>query len=815
MRAWHEQAVRFLLVHRKAVLLTTALVFALGIAGLFRLRMDSDLEHLLSKDDPTLQLTRQLQGELRTSRTLFLVLRAGSPADLEAALPPLVERLRGSAQLDRVTATRMEFAGPRYEWHRQAPLYALPEETLERLEARLAGPERPRELEAARRRVADDPLAGKEIVKRDPLGVRWIFDEAGDRMAHRFPARLKAGTPYLIFLDPAVAFLRMIGKVDSFNLDYTKDLLVDIRGRLRDLPPGVSFELIGGYVTAEHQAGKMRADMIFQTISSAVLVALFLHWYTRSLWIPFFLLVPLAVATVAGLALGGLVLGPMTPLVISVAAILIGQGIDFPVHFFARFRAERRDKDRDAAICEAQLSLGRPFLGAAGTTVAAFFALVASEFPGFRQFGMVLFIGFTACLIAALTVFPVLLMTVDRWVGGGAAAARDFMPRLVRWTHGLQSGRGRWIATAVIVAAGLASWGGLLAGKVKVDLDLRRSMPPGDPSLEGFARLERQLGVSLIPIFVLVDESDTLEEVRGKLTRLKAAGLIGASDGPQDYFASPAEQARADLFHRRTKGWVEGTLKDLGALGFRPDPFRKGLEELKELLEKPAPPPEALERPEFGPLKNAAYYSEGGVRRRVLTVFPRRSLWFPEDRRDFDAAARKELGAGARFFSAFHLPDHYARLLMADLSRVAGLTAAGVILIMLLVVGSLADGLRALVPVFLTTGFVFGLCALTGGAVNLMNVVAFPLIVGIGVDGGIHLICRYRQDGRRDPAGAILETGPGIWGSIATTLIGFGSIATSGVPGLASMGLLVGAGSVASLLSTLIVLPTLLPRRRD
>jgi hypothetical protein len=100
-----------------------------------------------------------------------------------------------------------------------------------------------------------------------------------------------------------------------------------------------------------------------------------------------------------------------------------------------------------------------------------------------------------------------------------------------------------------------------------------------------------------------------------------------------------------------------------------------------------------------------------------------------------------------------------------------------------------------------------------GGAVNLMNVVAFPIIVGIGVDAGIHVVCRYRATGRRDPLGAVRECLGGLGGAAATTVIGFGSIATSGIPGLASMGLFVAAGTIVSFAAAVAVLPALLPRR--
>ncbi|HLF93685.1 MAG TPA: MMPL family transporter, partial [Planctomycetota bacterium] len=188
-------------------------------------------------------------------------------------------------------------------------------------------------------------------------------------------------------------------------------------------------------------------------------------------------------------------------------------------------------------------------------------------------------------------------------------------------------------------------------------------------------------------------------------------------------------------------------------------------------------------------------------------LFPKASLWDPADRAAFDADVRKTLPAD--FYSAFHLPDHYSRVLMGDLGRVALVTIAAVVLFTLLSVGGLKDGLLALVPVFIATGATLGTLVLLGSSINLMNMVAVPIVLGIGVDGGIHFMARLRELPDRDPSRALLDTGPGVWGSAITTLLGFGSIAYSVTPGLQVMGILVSVGTAAALLSVHFVLPAL------
>jgi predicted RND superfamily exporter protein len=179
----------------------------------------------------------------------------------------------------------------------------------------------------------------------------------------------------------------------------------------------------------------------------------------------------------------------------------------------------------------------------------------------------------------------------------------------------------------------------------------------------------------------------------------------------------------------------------------------------------------------------------------------------------FDQAVRRRLGADVQFYSPFHLPDHYSDVLNVDLQRIVLITSVGIILLTLMAVGNVRDGILALAPVVLATGMTLGAAVLMGGTINVVNMAAIPIILAVGVDGGIHFMVRFRESEGRDPADTIRDVGPGIWGSAATTLLGFGSIATSVTPGMASMGYLVVVGTVTSVLASLFLLPGILKGR--
>jgi len=780
-------------------------VIASAVWGLARFQIDPDVAALFPKDDPTLRLTRHLQGDSPPARSLLVVLRAADPRMLEDTLPALAEALRQSPYLEKVNATREEFAGARAAWFRRAPLAGLPDASVERLKARLGGPERRAALESSVRGLGEDALAGKTLALQDPLGLRWIFDEAGESMAARFPARLRDGSPYLIFENPPLALLSAVGKEDSTRADFSQALLADVnRGIARILPAGVTAELAGGYVSATAHSRAMRRDMIFQTIVSSALVLFFLSWFTRSLPAPFLLLVPVALSIGCGLAFGGWILGPLTPLVVSVAAILVAQPIDFSLHFFSRWREERRDRPAEEAVIRSQSSLERPFVGAATATMAAFLALLTSRFPGFVHLGFLLFLGMAVLLAASMSLFPVLLLKIGPKLRGG----RETLPWGVRAAVRAAGGRGGRVAAGAILLVGIGAWVAVGVGKIRIDLDVRNMMAPGDPGQQVLERLEKDLGVTLSPVFALLEKDVPPEDLHRRVAALRARGVVGFADGAHELFLTPERQARNARFLKETAGWVDATLTDLAGLGVKSEPFREGLEATRRLLEAPPPSPDRLDEPEFRLLRDRFFYEQA----RVVHLFAPRSLWNPAERAAFDAAARSELVAEARFYSAFHLPDHYSSLLSRDLAKVAGVAAVAVAVISIISLGSIGDGLRALAPVFVATGVTLVSCVFLGGTLNLMNMVAIPIVLATGVDGGIHYVARFRELGRGDPVQALRDTGPGVWGSSITTLLGFGAIGGSETPGLSSMGVLVMVGAGVTILATFFLLPALMRR---
>jgi predicted RND superfamily exporter protein len=117
-----------------------------------------------------------------------------------------------------------------------------------------------------------------------------------------------------------------------------------------------------------------------------------------------------------------------------------------------------------------------------------------------------------------------------------------------------------------------------------------------------------------------------------------------------------------------------------------------------------------------------------------------------------------------------------------------------------------------LAPLALSNLLTIGLMSVLGIAFNFVNVVVVPLLLGIGVDSGIHLVHRAEVLARTSRGGDLLSstTARAVFYSALTTTVSFGTLALSSHRGVASLGLVLSLGMTLTVISNLVVLPALL-----
>jgi predicted exporter len=143
-------------------------------------------------------------------------------------------------------------------------------------------------------------------------------------------------------------------------------------------------------------------------------------------------------------------------------------------------------------------------------------------------------------------------------------------------------------------------------------------------------------------------------------------------------------------------------------------------------------------------------------------------------------------------------------------------TILGIVAVFILMWSDLGGPLRALLallPLFVGMVWMLGAMALLGQRLNFFNIFVLTMIVGIGVDYGVHLLHRWYESG--GDSEALAETAKAIAVAALTTMVGFGSLVVSHYPGLRSVGAAAILGALSTAILGITLLPALLSMRED
>jgi hopanoid biosynthesis associated RND transporter like protein HpnN len=585
---------------------------------------------------------------------------------------------------------------------------------------------------------------------------------------------------------------------------------------------------------------------------------LFLFVY-RGIWYPLLTVGTLLLGT--AWALGWLTgtVGHLNILSATFAVMLIGMG-DYGVLWVMRYEQARRlGMDVEAALLHTTLHVAIGNLTAASTLALAFFAAMFADFRAVAELGWIAGCGVLLCALACFTVLPSLLMLFDKrrmdtsaqrpilpfsaprkdawmpdlwrrsnWIVGGGVAGALVLALLamrVKYDHnmlnlqakGLESVK--WEMTLIEHTAG-ASWHALsytdtpeeaLALKSRYEKmpEVSRvvevaSLVPGDlpvklPLLQEIHSRLRKLPERGQPIPHQRPSSPDLLEVMGRLKgRLEhLAGTPGLladlHQSAEDLAGQLRTMSSPRLAEERLQDFEERMAGDLA-------------EDLHRLHEVSSPRPITLD--DLPGALRERYVGQNG--KWLLRVFAKECLW--------------EFGPLENFCERIHTVDPEATgkpfgtveglKSMKDGLLRAGLYAFAVIAVVLLIdFRKPQRALLALAPLVLGVLFSLGLLGLFGVPLNPANMIAFPLILGVGVDNGVHILHDYlirRSEGKSSVSHAI---GRGVLVKAFTTMIGFGTLMMSTERGLVGLGLILTLGVSCSMLTALFLLPAILHLR--
>jgi uncharacterized protein len=554
---------------------------------------------------------------------------------------------------------------------------------------------------------------------------------------------------------------------------------------------GVEIVWIGGpYRTVPDDMRTIARDLGWTSAVAALLVFLVVTIAFRDVRATVVVFVPILGANVLTLGLVAVAYGHLNSFTSAAIPVLVGLGVDFGVHLLGRVRELRaRGLGLERAIEEAWDRTGPPSVVAGATSAAGFLALVAAQFRGFSQFGVVLAFGLLVSLVMMLVLLPVLLVWFERRPGrplpGGAGDGPES-----RSTYRLAP-----LGLMVAVAATL------LVGAVRLplldfDFDISSMRAEGkayadlDPARRALAE------ASYGPVVLQVADPSLIGLTQRRLTRRLDDGelvhvgrLLSIRDAlPEDMGRRVAElDELTDVVRHPNLRYLHAS------------PARPMVEALMPLRETR---PRALTEADLPP---GLVGMLGGGEARLL-VLPRGNMW---DMRNALALLRELQHAEPTATVAGSVPVQGLLFdyVMRDVPIVGPLA-------LLLVVALTGIDLKKPVLVIgaagtLIAGLVWSgvMLELFGVRLSVVNLVGVPILLGIGVDVVIHLLHRLQEEGPGGVRRAWRTTGVAAAVSTATTVASFAALTLASSRGVRSLGLLVVIGLTTITLVAALMLP--------
>jgi hypothetical protein len=431
-----------------------------------------------------------------------------------------------------------------------------------------------------------------------------------------------------------------------------------------------------------------------------------------------------------------------------------------------------------------------------GTATAA---LATSSFKALAEFGFVLTAGLVMLLVHTIFTVPALMRlwwkvakpttpekVTFRFLPAVARSTVDFVGRHTRIV---------FIASAAVFLLALLS-----LPFVRMDRKIEITRGEENPAIAGQKRLGQKFGIEGSPEVFLVrgDQEEVLRRTEKLTAALNQQGTVKSVFSPSSIVPSLETQAlrgralrEIDLLHA-----AQALEDSLRASGFRTAPFQPAIERLRELGEGGARPLDLEKVSEFLPrgLLDSSIRKVGDNQYLAAIAF------YPTDPNATDVIPdamlrswQKQFGAFAQFSFNKINRDLQAQILR-DSRRAMLLTSAGIVLIVYLVFRSVRVSLLVLTPIVFAIVVTFGLLVLAGHRFSFMAITALPLIVGIGIDNGIHLVKRYLESDRSSILDIAKSSGPALIQSSLTTLVGFAALLVSSFQPLAEMGLVTTVG---------------------
>lgn len=798
----------------------------MGLLMALELRIDSDFSKLIPSSYPSVQALERLKEQVGTIHEVAVVIESNSfETNKEFAERLIPQAMALQNNIDGEPYFNSVEYRKEIKFLERNALYFATDEELNTLEWFLE-----EKIEQARLEANPfyfDLNIENEETTADSLS-QVLEDTYVDLIGHEYPVSSDSLTMALQF-HPAGS---------QTDIQYIKDLYRDLNiltDSLRESPEfhDVNITLAGRLlrtlIELEHIYNDVKESFtagIFMLMMMVVAYFFYKNYMARTggSWsvyvffseiyripIPAFIVaLPLAFSLCWTFGVTWLLFSTLNIMTSTLFLLLFGMGIDFGIHFYARYLEERGEGESVIdAIDTTFMTTGQAITAVGITTSAAFFILMLADFKGFSEFGFIAGLGLLFAIIAMIIVMPAMIVLFEQYHIMNTSAARV---RESNHSGNLETRHTPYkivtAATVLIISCGITFLSLWYSGRISFEYDFGKL----EPKYEAYNKLQHEVrkvysdSKTRNAAYVITDTPEDAVYVRSILENRKESDTLTPTIRSVETFQDryPLSLTEAEEKLNRISN-IRDQLND---------PFiRTDDSEQIELLRKAASTKDPVPLHSVPDFLLNPFTAHDGTIGNLVIIYPsvglsdgRNSMDFADDLSNIEVPNGKVYTAASTSIVASDM----LRLMLKEAPVMIAVTLSLIICIKLLIFQSFKWTTLALVPLVLSFIWLFGLMEASSWKINFYNIVVLPTILGIGDDSGIHMIHRYLEEGKGSIYKVIRSTGEHITVSAFTTMLGFAGLLVSSHPGMRSIGELAVAGIGLMLINSLILLPSLL-----
>jgi len=541
-----------------------------------------------------------------------------------------------------------------------------------------------------------------------------------------------------------------------------------------------------------------------------------------------------------------LIIGHLNLLAMIFTVLLVALGIDFAIHFVTHYEQALAEGDTPAqAIKVTYSSIGGALWMGGITTATAFLSACFTEFAGLAELGIIAGSGLIICLICMVVVYPATLFLLDNHREFLNTKKNIFFNPIGIIISRLNFKTAKWIGVVSVLLLGL----GYFFGQYTFDTNLL-NLQAMDSQANRWQRILLSTGDRSLFAISTFKDRNSLERARNIFD--DSPGWVEATESlypsneleKREILASLCEQVAAIKiaqpvlqstvafkrqiwnFRQTIRKYRNANPKAKTALAdlenelsslyqtvniLPPEKLKLKLTKLEnkvcldlkvgltELQSFFCPPPLSVDRlPES--LKSRFLGKDGSL---ALFIYPAKNVW---EQANLEKFVQKARGIDPNIVGELVSLYENGQSIIRSFLQASGYSLAAILVLLLVWSRSVRSTLLSLLPLITSVGLLLGIMTWYPIHWNFTNFFALPILIGIGVDSGIHLVKAWQD---KNPQ-TFQIAGKAVFLSSMTTIVGFGILATSDHLGVRSLGLVLFLGISFCLLASLVFLPAAL-----